>query len=119
MAVIDGLIYIGGLAALIVFFWGLVKYIGKSGDGDGTAEGRRLMVWGVIGFFVLFSLWGIVAFLQLQVNIRNTGGVENTRLPGFIEFGPGGSPSSESSDGIPIEYDSIELPEEFQEPPSA
>ena len=51
--------------AIIVFAWGLYKYL-KSGIGD-TAElkgSKSLMFWGVIMIFAMLSVWGIVLVLQ-------------------------------------------------------
>ena len=50
--------------ALIVFFWGMAKYIFQSGNKDNHEEGRNLMVWGIITLFVMASVWGIVYFFQ-------------------------------------------------------
>lgn len=47
---------------VFIFLFGLMKYMFK-GQGSDTArvEGRQLMLWGVIGIFVITSVWGIVA----------------------------------------------------------
>lgn len=47
---------------ILVFLWGLTKYMFK-GQGSDTArsEGRKLMLWGIIAIFVLTSVWGLVA----------------------------------------------------------
>ncbi|MFH1472845.1 MAG: pilin [bacterium] len=50
--------------SLLVFFWGLAKYVFKSGNADNQEEGRNLMLWGVITLFVMMSVWGIVYFFQ-------------------------------------------------------
>jgi hypothetical protein len=56
--------------ALIVFFWGLVQYIYKSGDEEAREVAVRRIVGGVIAFFVIVSLWGLVYFLQEATGIR-------------------------------------------------
>lgn len=50
---------------LLVFFWGLAKFIARVGGGDekAVAEGKSLMIWGVLGLFVMMSIWGILSFL--------------------------------------------------------
>lgn len=62
--IINTLIGIVGALALLVFFWGLVKYIANAGDEKAKAQGRNIMVGGVIALFVMFSVWGIIRFLQ-------------------------------------------------------
>jgi len=51
--------------ALLLFFWGVVKYIRS--EGDGKEDGRRIMIWGIIALFVMASIWGLVAFLQKEI----------------------------------------------------
>jgi thiol:disulfide interchange protein len=56
--------------ALLVFIWGVVVFIAKSGDDKAHEEGRRKMFWGVIILFVLISMWGLVRLLQVLVGVR-------------------------------------------------
>ena len=46
--------------ALIIFFVGLVKFIGSAGSTKSQKEGYVLMVWGLIALFVIFSIQGIL-----------------------------------------------------------
>lgn len=47
--------------AFIVFLWGVFKaYIWSAGDSDAVSEGHRLILWGIIGFAVMISIWGLV-----------------------------------------------------------
>ncbi len=52
-------------AALLVFFWGLVKFIWKSGDEASHEEGKNLMKWGIIALFIMVSYVSIVQFLYI------------------------------------------------------
>ena len=51
--------------AIVIFFWGLVRYIYRSDDEHALAEGRQTILWSLIALFVLFSLWGILAVLNI------------------------------------------------------
>jgi len=55
---------------LLYFFWGVAKYI-KDGAGSdqAAAEGKRIMGWGIVGLFVAFSVWGIISFIQSELQI--------------------------------------------------
>lgn len=55
--------------ALVVFFWGLIKYIWAAGDAEGKASGLKIMVGGIIALFVMASVWGLVAMLQESFDI--------------------------------------------------
>lgn len=50
--------------AIVVFFWGIVKTIAHGGDETARAEGKELMVWGMVGFVVMVSFWAILGFIQ-------------------------------------------------------
>lgn len=57
-------------AALLVFFWGLVKFIFRvGGDEKAVTDGKKLMIWGIIALFVIVSVWGIVSFMQRALGI--------------------------------------------------
>lgn len=47
--------------AVVVFFWGLVKYINASGKGH--KQGRNMMIAGIGSLFVMVTLYGIIAFV--------------------------------------------------------
>lgn len=49
--------------ALVAFFWGVAKYIAPAGSEKASTEGRDMMMYGVIGFAVASSMWGLVRFL--------------------------------------------------------
>lgn len=49
--------------ALVFFFWGLARFILAAGDEEAKERGKRLMIWGIIAFFVIVAVWGIVNFL--------------------------------------------------------
>lgn len=47
--------------AFIVFIYGVVsKYIFSNGDEGKVSEGHKLILWGIIGFAVILSVWGLV-----------------------------------------------------------
>lgn len=47
--------------AFIMFLWGVAKaYILSGGEAEAVSQGHRLILWGIIGFAVMISLWGLV-----------------------------------------------------------
>ena len=52
------------LAALL-FFFGLAKFILNIGSGsdEGKKEGKQHMLWGIIGIFIMVSVYGILRVL--------------------------------------------------------
>ena len=79
--IVNQLIYLVSGIALLVFLWGLVKFIFKVGGSEtAVAEGRKLMGWGLVALFVMISVWGIIRLLQDEF------------LPGS-DFGPPPAPT--------------------------
>ena len=48
--------------ALLLFIWGLVKFLTKAGDVKSHEDGKALMKWGIIALFVMVSFMGIIKF---------------------------------------------------------
>lgn len=69
-------------AALIAFFWGLVKYIWSSGDEHAESSGRQIMIAGIVGLFLMVAIWGIIGILT------NTFGVNRDQVirPPKVQF---------------------------------
>ncbi|MBP9771525.1 MAG: hypothetical protein KBD16_01210 [Candidatus Pacebacteria bacterium] len=73
--IVNLLIGIVSSLALLVFIWGIVKYIASAGDEDAKEEGRRIMVGGVIALFVMFSVFGLIRFLRTSFGINNSSAI--------------------------------------------
>jgi len=58
--------------AVLVFLWGIFKFITAVGDADKRKEATGLIIWGIIGLFVMVSVWGLVNILVRSVNLDNT-----------------------------------------------
>ena len=56
--------------ALLVFFWGLVKFITSAGSEDAKKEGQRLMIWGLIALFVMVAVWGLIRFIGTALGVN-------------------------------------------------
>ena len=67
--------------AVVVFIWGLIQMIGggeggligedrDKGVAERRAKGKRHMVWGLLGIFIMIGVYGILAILL------NTFGIE-------------------------------------------
>ncbi len=55
--------------ALAVFFWGLARFMYHSDSEDSKEEGKRIMFWGIIALFVMFSVWGLVTFVASGLGV--------------------------------------------------
>jgi len=58
-------------AALAFFVYGVIKYV-IAGDADNKSEARSFLIKGIIGLFVITSVWGLVGVIQNTFNIHPT-----------------------------------------------
>lgn len=72
--------------AIVVFFWGLIKYLLGEGQ-EGKAEGLKIMFMGVITIFVMVSIWGIIRLLQSTFSVTSTSPV----IPQGIQINTSGN----------------------------
>lgn len=55
--IVDTLIILAAAIALLAFLWGLAKFIFRlGGKEDAVEEGKRVMIWGLVGLFVMISV---------------------------------------------------------------
>lgn len=62
--------------ALAAFIWGVIRMVIAAGDQNKREEGKKWLVWGILGMFVIVGLWGIVGFLSSTFGI-GLGGTAN------------------------------------------
>ena len=71
--ILIGVIITGGL---LIFLWGVSKFI-RSGDNEQErTSAREFMLWGIITLFVMISVWGLVTVVLDTFGITNTGPVK-------------------------------------------
>jgi uncharacterized membrane protein YidH (DUF202 family) len=70
-------------AAVIVFLYGILRFISKStsGNAEDRKESINFMIWGIVGIAVMVSIWGLVAF------VTNTLGTTTSVTPQFSTSG--------------------------------
>lgn len=62
--------------AFIVFLYGIARaYIFSGGDPGKVAEGHKLLLWGLVAFVVMISVWGLVNV------VANTFGLQGAYAP--------------------------------------
>ena len=53
--------------ALLVFIWGAFTYIAHADDSTKRSEGGKGMLYGIIGMFIMFSVFGIIKLIASTV----------------------------------------------------
>ncbi len=66
--------------ALVAFFWGLVRYI--FGGAEKAADGRKIMVSGLIALFVMVTVYGIIRLAQGALGIDSNPNIQVPNFPG-------------------------------------
>ncbi len=49
--------------ATVIFLWGVIQFIAKSGDPEGQKKAKGVMTWGIVGLAVMAAAWGVAAIL--------------------------------------------------------
>ena len=62
--------FVVGLAVLF-FMFGVLQFIRASGNEDEITEGRNRMIYGIIGIFVMVSVWGLVNLLDSTFGLNS------------------------------------------------
>jgi hypothetical protein len=59
--------------AFIVFIWGVFRFFILGGhDAAKQKSGKELMIWGIVGFALMLSVWGLVHILTGTLSTNNT-----------------------------------------------
>lgn len=70
--------------AFLMFVWGVFNYfIAGGASEEKRQEGQKFVLWSVIAFAVIFSVWGLVALLM------NSFGFGGEYMPPLPRFQPG------------------------------
>ena len=70
--VVNTIVTIVFVLAVLVFGWGVVKYIMSAGDPEGEKEARGFLWWGVIGIAVLAFVFGIIQYAATYFGVGTT-----------------------------------------------
>jgi hypothetical protein len=57
--------------AIVYFLWGVAKFI-RAEDDKGREEGKKQILWGLVGLFVMLSVWGLLNVLKTTFPLENT-----------------------------------------------
>ena len=58
--------------AVLVFFWGLVKYIANASDEAAKESGKTLMIWGMVAIFIMVAFWSVIGYVQNTLGLSGT-----------------------------------------------
>src|SRR5438876_999031 len=76
--------------AVLVIAWGIFKFILHAGDEGERASGRALILWGIVGLFLMLSIWGLVNILYNSFALNRTAIQPPSLVPGGSNNNGGG-----------------------------
>lgn len=66
-AILTPIVYLLFAVATVYFLFGLMKFILNQDNDEAQSEGKKHMMWGVIGIAIMVSVWGILNLINESV----------------------------------------------------
>jgi len=57
---------------VVLFLWGVLKYVTAGGDEKRRSDGIKVITWGIIALFVMVSLWGLINMIEGTFQLRGS-----------------------------------------------
>lgn len=77
--ILDTLIpFIVGLTVFVIL-WGIFNYVVHGAEEEKRTEGRQFILYGIIGLFLMLSVWGLVNVLVNTFSLDNT--IKTEQIP--------------------------------------
>ncbi len=74
-AIINPLLLLLIAAATVYFLWGLTLFLANSEESTERAEGKRKIVWGLVGLFIMVSVFGLIRLVLATFGVPNPPGL--------------------------------------------
>ncbi|KKS14678.1 MAG: hypothetical protein UU71_C0021G0001 [Parcubacteria group bacterium GW2011_GWB1_41_6] len=62
--IINPVIVILVTLALVVFIWGIVQMIYGANNEEKRTQGKKHLLWGLVGLFIMLTVRGLLAIIQ-------------------------------------------------------
>ncbi len=72
ICLLNSLVPLAFAIAVVLFVYGVLKYIAKADDEEARKKGRDFMIWSLVAIFVMVSIWGFVKLLQNTFKLDNS-----------------------------------------------
>ncbi len=70
--ILNPLILLVFAVAFLIFFYGLFQFINSASDGKERSEGKKKIIWGLVGMFIMFSAYGIIRLIMGTIGLNST-----------------------------------------------
>ncbi len=77
-------------AGFAIFMYGLLEFMWNLNSGEASKEGKRHMMWGLVGMFIMVSVYGILRIIDdtFGFGALTPGGGASTDVRRADGFGP-------------------------------
>ncbi|MBA4320717.1 MAG: hypothetical protein C0412_20170 [Flavobacterium sp.] len=58
--------------AVVWFVWSVFQYTMAGGDEAKVTKEKTQIIWGIVGIFIMVSVWGLVGILRGTFDLNNT-----------------------------------------------
>lgn len=79
IGILNQLVFVLAGLAVVLFLWGMVKYVRNSAMGK--PQDKKVVLWSLIALFVLFSVWGILRVMCVSFGNLCAAGSSTSRGP--------------------------------------
>ena len=76
--IVNPIILLLAASAFVVFLWGVFQFVANAGDETKRSEGKRSIMWGLIGMVIIFGAFGIINVATKSF------GIDKTITPGSL-----------------------------------
>lgn len=58
--IVNPIILLLSAVAFVLFLWGVFNFVAHAGDETKRTEGKKAIMWGIIGLVIIFGAYGII-----------------------------------------------------------
>lgn len=55
---------------MLAIIWGVFRYIASGDEEEKRAEGKKFVIYGIVGLFIMVSIWGLVNLLKGTLHLN-------------------------------------------------
>lgn len=74
--ILNPIIRLAFAVALLYFFWGIVQFINSETADSKRDEGKKKILYGLLGMFIMFSAYGLIKFILNSLGISSNAGTQ-------------------------------------------
>ncbi len=72
-------------AALVYFIWGVISYV-IAKDADDKEKARSVVTRGILGLFIVVSVWGLIGIIQSTFGVGSGGALTGEQIPAIDAY---------------------------------